>query len=203
MGRTGTFIYQITDWIMRLAIANALWILFTTLGGIVLGAYPASVACTALLREWIHGERPKPFRFFLVVYKQSFWKANAVFFPGMALAAALLLNVYSSLHFNGFWFYLFVSSTAVFLIALSFLLLLALIPLAENESWKISLQRALNQLLLHPGRMFLIVLGTIIIGTCIRLLPGLLPLYSINIILLLMVCLFYMNDNQDTASTPF
>lgn len=52
---TGTVggIYHISNWIMRLAYVNFLWILFTLAGFIVFGFFPATIATFAVVRKWI------------------------------------------------------------------------------------------------------------------------------------------------------
>ncbi|SDI67577.1 YesL family protein [Alteribacillus bidgolensis] len=199
MNNTGAFIYQVCEWFMRLAIANLLWIFFTLLGGFFLGIYPASAACTALLHCWMEGKRPAPVPFFWKTYKRSFTRANALFLPALIAVSLLMVNLYTSLHFEGVWFYLFVSSTAVFLLALGLFLLLALLPLSEEKAWKTVLIKTFRTLFLYPGLLCFLVGGIIILGACIRVVPGILPLYSVNIVLLMNIYLFSLSEKKDSV----
>lgn len=81
MGRnwTDTPLYAISDWIMRLAYINLLWILFTFLGLILVGFMPATVAMFTLIRKLMLKEDKVPiFKTFFRVFKSEFLKANAL-----------------------------------------------------------------------------------------------------------------------------
>jgi uncharacterized membrane protein YesL len=84
-GLMGGF-YRISEWIMRLAYVNLLWILFTLLGGIVLGIMPATVSLFTITRKWIMGEVDcEVFKLFWKTYKRNLIKANML---GIFLVAA-------------------------------------------------------------------------------------------------------------------
>ncbi|MEH7384934.1 YesL family protein [Bacillus sp. JJ1521] len=91
-GLMGGF-YRISESIMRLAYVNLLWIVFTLLGGIVLGIIPATVSLFTITRKWIMGEEDcEVFKLFWKTYKQNFIKANIL---GIFLmAAGLVLFLY-------------------------------------------------------------------------------------------------------------
>ncbi|MCK0470629.1 YesL family protein [Halalkalibacter sp. APA_J-10(15)] len=81
---TDTPLYTIADWVMKLAYINLLWFLFTFLGLIILGFFPATVAMFTILRQMLLKEDSVPiFKTFLTVIKQEFVRANAV---GLMLA---------------------------------------------------------------------------------------------------------------------
>lgn len=196
MKGTGNVIYNVCDWMMRLAIINLLWIGFSLLGVVVFGVYPASVATVSLLKEWIAGRRPSPISYFWSHYKQSFLSANLAFFAGIVLMAILALNIYISLHFDGVWFYLFFSSSIFLLVGVGFVLLLALLPLSSGENFKPAIKYAALLLLMNPVRVLALILGLVLLGICIRTVPGILPLYSINVLLLMAVYLFFISIPQ-------
>ncbi len=198
MKGTGNFIYIICDWIMRLAIANLLWVSFSLLGAGVFGIFPSSVAVLALIKEWISGRRPSPIPFVWNKYRRTFKSANVVFLIGSVLLFVTLLNLYISLHFQGIWFYLFISSFIFLFFGLSVILLLCLLPLSEEQRGVTSVKRAVKMLFLYPGRTILLCIGVFLLGLCIRMIPGLIPLYSVNLIFVMVVYLFEIQIMEAT-----
>ncbi|WP_100407315.1 YesL family protein [Bacillus solitudinis] len=82
-GLMGGF-YKISEWIMRLAYINILWILFSLLGLILFGVWPATAAMFAIVRKWIMGEHDIPvFKTFWGYYKSDFIRINLL---GLSLA---------------------------------------------------------------------------------------------------------------------
>ncbi|UOE95405.1 YesL family protein [Alkalihalobacillus sp. LMS39] len=78
MLRQGSFLYQLCEWIVRLAYLNLLWVFFSLLGLVIFGVMPATVATYTVIRKWLRGEVDIPIlsTFFQTV-KQEFLKANA------------------------------------------------------------------------------------------------------------------------------
>ncbi|MEH7253002.1 YesL family protein [Neobacillus niacini] len=70
--------YRLSDWIMRLAYVNLLWISFTLLGGILFGIMPATIASFAIIRKWVMDkEEDYPiFKTFWESYRKDFINAN-------------------------------------------------------------------------------------------------------------------------------
>ncbi|WP_181898728.1 YesL family protein [Halobacillus trueperi] len=190
MKGTGNLIYLVCDWFMRLAILNLLWITFTLMGGGVFGIFPASAACVALLKEWIADRRPHPVAFYWNIYKRSFLSANVVFLCTFVLMILLGFNIYTSLQFTGVWFYLFFSGTVFLGAGVLMTAILTFNPLSQGMKAKEALKNAIHLLLLYPGRLLSFIAGFALLLVCIRFIPGILPLYSVNIILLLTVLLF-------------
>ena len=70
--------YRVSEWIMRLAYVNLLWIFFTLIGGIIFGVMPATVAIFAVTRKWIMDkEEDFPvFKLFWKSYRSEFLRSN-------------------------------------------------------------------------------------------------------------------------------
>ena len=65
-----TSLDRILQWIMRLAVVNGLWILFSLFGLLVGGVFPATVAALGLSRKWILGEQEvKIWKTFKQIYR--------------------------------------------------------------------------------------------------------------------------------------
>ncbi|WP_099159559.1 YesL family protein [Virgibacillus ndiopensis] len=77
MNKTSGAIYSGLEWITRFAYVNLLWILFSLMGGIVLGFFPATTAMFTIVRQWIKGNSDIPvMKSFWEFYKADFWKSN-------------------------------------------------------------------------------------------------------------------------------
>ena len=77
MNAASSFIYNVFEWITRLAYLNLLWILFTLLGGVIFGFFPATISMFAIVREWLKGDPEVPlFSTFRKYFKEEFMKSN-------------------------------------------------------------------------------------------------------------------------------
>lgn len=71
------FLFRVSEWIMRLAFVNILWISFSFLGLIILGTAPSTVAMFTVIRKWIMGQSDIPiFKTFWTTYKNEWLKSN-------------------------------------------------------------------------------------------------------------------------------
>ncbi|EAR68616.1 YesV [Bacillus sp. NRRL B-14911] len=70
-------LYTLCEWIMRLAILNILWVIFTLVGGVVLGLFPSTISLFEIARKYQKGEWDTPiFSHFFSAYKKNFLKGN-------------------------------------------------------------------------------------------------------------------------------
>ncbi len=81
---------KIFTWITRLFILNVLWLLFTMIGIIVGGIFPATLSVLKIFRLWIMGEKHIPiWSTFKEEYLKGFLKSNTIgwilAFAGMTL----------------------------------------------------------------------------------------------------------------------
>ena len=69
--------YRFSEWVMRLAYVNFLWVFFTLTGLVFFGFFPATVAMFAVVRKWVRKETDVPvFYLFWKTYKADFLKSN-------------------------------------------------------------------------------------------------------------------------------
>ncbi|WP_018922822.1 YesL family protein [Salsuginibacillus kocurii] len=190
MSGTGDFIYKVCDWIMRLAVANLLWMGGTLAGALVFGAYPSFVACLALIRCWAAGERPVPLRFFWKSYKAAFVQANTVLLINGLLVSFLLVNIYILLHFDGLLQYVLISIHLFVLLFLSYLLLIAAVPLGRNTQLRAAAKETIYLAFISPKRIVVLALGLCLLVMLVRALPGVLPLFSVNLVAALVMLLY-------------
>ena len=97
-------IYSISNWILRFLYIHLLWMVFSLLGLVIFGVFPATVSLFAVTRKWLLGETDLPiFATFLSVFKQEFMKSNLLgillSFGGLVLYADLLALQHTSIPF--------------------------------------------------------------------------------------------------------
>ena len=69
--------YSISEWVLRFAYVNVLWIAFTLLGFVVFGFFPATLAMFTVVRKWVLKQTDIPvFKTFWATYKKEFVKGN-------------------------------------------------------------------------------------------------------------------------------
>ncbi|WP_186579637.1 YesL family protein [Aquibacillus kalidii] len=81
------------DWITRLAYLNVLWIVFSLLGLVIFGLFPATAATFSVARNWITGKTDVAvFPSFWQAYKQEFVKSNLLGYVLTVLGYILYLD---------------------------------------------------------------------------------------------------------------
>ncbi|GEL07729.1 YesL family protein [Salisediminibacterium halotolerans] len=206
MSGTQNGIYVVCDWLMRLALLNVIWGLFSLAGLGIFGLFPATVAASSLVKEWMSGARPPIFRFFFMKYKSVFIQANLFFM--MIFGAFLLgiLNLMIVASFSGFAYYFF-----SFSLLLMMILLILLTPgvtqslMNGRKGWQV-MREAGQILLLYPARMIPVMVSIVITYMIIRWMPGVIPFYSVNLIIAAFVYVYeigghnYFADSRKAAA---
>lgn len=98
-GLLGGF-YRLSEWVMKLAYANLLWIAFTLLGGILFGLMPATTALFTITRRWMINKDEDDFsvfKLFWSTYRINFFKSNLLgsFF---IISAGILYIYFQNIH---------------------------------------------------------------------------------------------------------
>jgi uncharacterized membrane protein YesL len=79
MNYVTVYIYRVSEWIMRLAYVNFLWISFSALGLIAFGIFPSTIAMFTVVRQWVIGNSDiKIFKTFWSSYKNDWIKGNII-----------------------------------------------------------------------------------------------------------------------------
>lgn len=88
------WLYKVSDWIMKLAIVNLLWILFSLLGMLIFGFFPATIAMFTVVRQWIRKKYEIPiFHTFWKTYKTEFFKSNLLGIIFLLVSYITYINV--------------------------------------------------------------------------------------------------------------
>ena len=92
-GRGNTWVirlYEAADEVFWAARLNLLWLAFTLLGGVVLGAGPATVAAYTLARRHARGESFQAVPAFASVYRRQFVRGTTLLFSVLGVSACLV-----------------------------------------------------------------------------------------------------------------
>lgn len=84
--------FHLCDGVVWIAKLNLLWLAFTVLGGVVLGAAPATVAAHTLARRRLRGQGGAAVGAFASVWRSQFVPANVLLLPVALLAGLLGVN---------------------------------------------------------------------------------------------------------------
>jgi len=99
MNPASSFIYNVFEWITRLAYLNLLWILFSLAGGLIFGFFPATIAMFAISREWLKGNSEIPIlRSFWDYYRRDFLKSNLL---GIFISIIIFLIAIDIIYIQG------------------------------------------------------------------------------------------------------
>jgi uncharacterized membrane protein YesL len=172
--------YTLCEWIMRLAILNILWVLFSLLGAIVLGFFPSTISMFEITRKWLKGETDiKIWRHFWASYKKSFVKANLLGF--LLVLVGIILYVDFSL-FSRLDGLIFKALTAiVILMSISYgLLLIYIFPIFVTFEIRLfqSIKFAFLLGVYRPLSTIGIVLGSVLLYFIFSTLPPVLVLFG-------------------------
>lgn len=174
---------QMSEWIIRIAYLNILWIVFTILGGVILGIGPATTSLFAVLRQMMikSATEVSIFKEFWSVYKAEFKNGNIIFY--IMLFIGFLLYYYT-------YFFFSISQPLIaflrFLIPILFILYLFMsiyiFPFIVNYKMTIKqyLQNAFLFSLSQPLMIIVILIGCIINYLLLRTIPGLIPFFGIS-----------------------
>ncbi|RKL67123.1 hypothetical protein CR203_11465 [Salipaludibacillus neizhouensis] len=176
---TDTPLYVISDWLMRLAYINLLWILFTFLGGIVLGFMPATVAMFTIIRKLIVKDDQVPiFKTFTRVFKSEFLKSNIL---GVILGGTGYILYIDFLYLGSIEGYLHsFLSVALVLIAVCYVATVFIIlPIYVQYDLKFShyFKHAFYIALINPHIIIFMAVGVSAIYYVFNFLPGLTMFY--------------------------
>lgn len=172
-------IYKLSEWVMKLAYVNILWIIFSILGVIIFGFFPATTAMFVVVRKWLMGDdEVSVFRTFWGAYKKEFVKSNILGMFIILLGYVLYANIAFFKNTNG------VLSLAYYLnivVSLGYVLtLLYVFPTFVHYDAKV-LQVFKNSffiMIMNPIATTIMVVGGIAVYLLVTTVPGLIPVFS-------------------------
>src|SRR5690554_99319 len=83
-------------WFSNLAYLNLLWIVFTLLGGIILGFIPSTSALFSVIRQLLrkNDEEIPITKIFWTYYRKDFWKINRNFYLLICCGFIFLADIF-------------------------------------------------------------------------------------------------------------
>lgn len=180
-GGFGFRAYTFFDTLLWIACLNMLWIVFTLLGGVVLGAGPSTAAAQILIREKVQGNAVPLMRRYAKEYFKNFGKGNALGVPVLVVAASLVLNWG---YFSAGWDLASQVASAAILLAVLFAAgtlcylfpMFARYELTIPQYFLMSSRFAMRHL---AGTVILLFVTAAAVFAC-RSLPGLVPFFAVG-----------------------
>lgn len=173
------FFYKFSDWLVKLAYINILWILFSSFGLIIIGFFPATFAMFSVIRRILNKEDVSIFKAFWKSYSGDFLKSNLVGW----MIAIIFFVLYFDLMIVGptasgllqLFYYPLLILTFIF-----FATVLYIVPTYIHYDLKL-LQLFKNSfitMLLNPLNTMTMISSVIVIGFVSFLMPGIIPFFS-------------------------
>ncbi|TES50287.1 DUF624 domain-containing protein [Halalkalibacterium halodurans] len=175
-----TKIMKLFEWIMRLVYLNLLWLLFSFIGGIILGVMPATASLFAVFRKWYQKEDDFPlFQTYLNEFKRSFKIANLVGQTLVLIGGILYLDVLLLLGTSHWMGQLLLMGVG----ALSFIYLVTLLYIFPtlvhfDLSYKQYFKHSFLLGVLQPFRTLLLMITLSLSALLFLTFPILLPLFA-------------------------
>ncbi|WP_307321771.1 YesL family protein [Evansella vedderi] len=177
-------LYRGSEWIMRIAYVNFLWLAFTLFGLIVLGVIPATVATLAVIRKWFMGETDIPIlKTFLTVYKDGFIKVNIL---GLLLGIAIFIVYVDFLFLNTLdgMFRIVMNIALITIVFLLFIIIVYIFPVYVHYRLKLLdyIKHALIIGILNPLPTLLMIIGLLVLYQVFVYVPGLILFFGVSLI---------------------
>jgi len=175
--------WELFDALMWIAALNFAWLVFTLLGGVLLGFAPSTVAASTLVRRRTRGDVVHPLTAFWAVYRAEFVRANALLLP-VALAMASLLFSLQFFVRGGDALSVVLAALAIVLLAFCAAASAVLVPLYCNYELPVRryVPAAVSFTLANP---LLLVLSLATVAGVLAVswaLPGIVPFFTVGLL---------------------
>ncbi len=185
--------YKLSEWVMKFTYLNILWILFTFLGVILFGFFPATVAMFAVIRMWLKNDIDKPiFKTFVSYYKKEFIKGNLLGLLLIAIGLLMYVNI-NFLRFSESVFTHFLIWPNLLLSLIFILTLIYIFPVYVHfdSNVFILLKNAFIVMITHPLSTLIMVVLFIAYSYLVITLPVLVPIISGSLLAFLTMGISY------------
>lgn len=181
---TNGSLYNGFDWIFKFAYVNILWMLFSLLGLVLFGFFPATVALFTIIRKWLMGNGDIfVFKTFWNTYKKEFLKSNLLGLILVIIGAIFYLDLYFiKENTSSIQNLLYIP---LYMFIFSFLLTsLYLFPVYVHYDTKVFqvLKNAFLIMLINPLYNLLMISGVVITYYGLSFIPGLLFFFGGSVI---------------------
>ncbi|KYG27620.1 YesL family protein [Alkalihalobacillus trypoxylicola] len=176
-------VYQATLWIMRLALLNLYWILFSVAGLFLFGVFPATAAMLAIIRKWLYRETDIPiFKTFAGYFRKEIIKSNIVGYMTLAIGAVLYIDyrffmMSENAVLQGLGMILFV---AFLFFILTSLYIFPIFVHLDVKGFHV-IKKAFMMMIINPIPTLMMIFGLLGYYFIMSRLQGLLPLYGASL----------------------
>lgn len=188
--------HRACEGIAWVATVNALWLVFTVAGAVVLGFAPASAAAAVLIRRRAQGEKVRAVREFADTWRREFVRANIALAPAGLVAALLALQAVLAVVADDTTTAIVVGVLAVFTVVVE------AVAVAMFAHYDLPLLRylptAVRWSLVNIPSVLLLAVAAVGIGGVSLALPGLLPLVTAGawLVVSTTLCLSFFAANE-------
>ncbi len=191
-GFTGGF-FRFSEWAMKLAYLNLLWILFSILGFGVFGIMPATVATFTIARKWLKQEDIPIGKTFFFTYKKEFLKSNVIGFI-LAITGMILYVNYQYLHVvENPIIHIVVVSLILMMSILYGILILYIVPVYVHFDLGLSqyFKYALMIGIMNIHLTIIMVVSIYLLYLFLIFIPGLIPVFVVSMLALVIMGISY------------
>ncbi|RDW20649.1 YesL family protein [Oceanobacillus chungangensis] len=170
-------------WMLKVGYLNLIWILFTCIGVVVFGFFPATGAMFSIVRKWYKKENDfRIFPAFWKIYKKEFFKLNGF---------AVLFTIVGYVLYYDFTFLQINSGKLSFLFPVLVLILIAYVitllfffPVYIHFELKFFqyIKQAFLIAVTSPVETLSIALSFVALYFIVTLIPGIIPLFTGNVL---------------------
>lgn len=169
----------IAIWMLKIAYLNILWILFSLLGLVLFGLFPATAAMFAVVKSWFNQDSdPRIFHTFWAYFKQNFIRLNGY---------AILFIIVGYILYYDFMFLQLNAGKLTFLLPILVLIsiaytitLLFFFPVYTHFELKFfqTIKQAFLVGVTSPLETLSIALSFVALYSIVSFVPGLIPLFT-------------------------
>ncbi len=180
----GTGMYRASEWVMKLAYINLLWILFTLMGLVIFGIVPATIAIFAITRKWIRGEKDTLIlSTFLKAYKHDFLKGNIICLAFIIICIIIYCDWLFITNLNGISYEIaMIVLVMIGIIVISTLLYFFPVYVHFDIKFTQYFKYAFLMVVSYPLITFLLLIGVFAVYNLMYFIPGLIPFFGFSIL---------------------
>ncbi|MFS0750159.1 YesL family protein [Oceanobacillus sp. 1P07AA] len=176
-------LYTIMEWVMKFAYLHLLWVIFTLLGLVIVGFYPATLSTYSIVRKWLTSNPDIPIlSTFWTTYKDYFKKGNILGIGTNLFIALAVINIIFIQSYQGAFSMVQVPLMAFLLLVCLFFIYL--FPVAVHFDLPVTkiIKQSFLIMLISPIHTLLIMVSFVSIYLICTQIPALFFIFGISII---------------------
>jgi uncharacterized membrane protein YesL len=179
---------KLGNWAFKLFYLNILWMLFTLMGFVILGVFPATTALFAVIRKLImEDEDTHIFSLFYSTYKKDFARSNLLGAIISLVGVILIIDIYILMQLEASILNQTISIILFLVFTLYVITTIYIFPIFVHFDLKIfdCFKYAFVLVIGRPLYTILLIACLIIISFVLMWIPGLIPVFGVSLIALL------------------